>query len=85
MNLHALFYQRAEFDSHIARAFCDLSSCTTNVTMLSKDAAPLAYEEILTGTFNDQPMPTKPFYYSALYVNRNGKWLASFFHATLAQ
>jgi hypothetical protein len=39
----------------------------------------------IKGSFKGQLMPTKPYYYGTLYVNKHGKWVVTFSQETLLQ
>lgn len=51
---------------------------------IDKDAAILAYTTTLKAKYKGETTPENPHRNTAVWVNRNGQWLAIFFQATMA-
>jgi len=52
---------------------------------IDKDAVILMYDVSFKGTFKGQEVPPGPYRASAVWVNRDGKWLAAYYQQTLAK
>lgn len=52
---------------------------------IDKDAVILMYDVSFKGTFKGQEVPPGPYRASAVWVNRDGKWLDAYYQQTLAK
>ncbi len=52
---------------------------------IDKNAVLLIYNVTVKGTFKGQDVPPGPYRASAVWVNRDGKWLAAYYQETLAK
>lgn len=52
---------------------------------IDKDAVIVMYDVSFKGTFKGQEVPPGPYRASAVWVNRDGKWLAAYYQQTLAK
>lgn len=55
------------------------------VVMLDKDAALLTYKVTQKGSVKGQPIPSKPYYASSVYVKHGNKWLNVLYQQSLSQ
>ena len=52
---------------------------------IDKDAVIITYTATVKGTFKNEAVPPGPYREAAVYVNRNGEWLAAFYQETLSR
>jgi len=52
---------------------------------IDKDAVIITYTATVKGTFKNEAVPPGPYREAAVYVNRNGEWLAAFYQVTLSR
>ncbi len=60
----------------------DVTFADWKMTPIDKDAVILTYTATIKGTYKGKDIPPDPCRESAVYVNRNGEWLAIFFQET---
>ncbi|HKP39297.1 MAG TPA: nuclear transport factor 2 family protein [Pyrinomonadaceae bacterium] len=62
----------------------DITYADWKMTPIDKDAVILTYTATLKAKFKGETIPEGPYRDSAVWVNRNGQWMAIFFQETLA-